>query len=350
MTATASATLIAPRAEGRLSGGFLVNLSWLENDFLHAEEATTAAELERILSSSGDRLMLVDSLYLYDTETATLLTRAARARPIVLLAHSLPSLIPGPAVGKRLEMLDSERAFLCEACGAIAPSRFMAGALARRGLAPKTVHIVRPAPVVDARVARPESSTNLSRTGPPRILTVANWTPAKGIDHAVRALATITTDWRWTVVGSTLSHPAYSQRVRDLIDEAGLTDRVEIVPPKPPAELSGYYATSDLFLLPSLMESYGLVFSEAITFGVPVVGYRCAAVREVVSGPGQLVDAGDVCGLAAAIRAELGRFDRSDRPDAPAPVALPTRSSSRSELETAIRALSRITTRREGER
>ncbi|MFW6291635.1 MAG: glycosyltransferase family 4 protein [Spirochaetota bacterium] len=351
MTATAAATLIAPSAGGRLSGGFLVNLAWTRSPFLRAEEATTAGELDALLSAHGDRLTLVDSLYLYDAEAASVLARAARSRPVALVAHSLPSLIPGPPVDERREMLENERAFLACACGAIAPSRFMADALARRGLARETVQIVRPAPIVDGRARHPETSPSPVRTGPPRILTVANWTPAKGIDHAVRALATLGgTDWRWTLVGSAVSHPEYSRRVRDLIEEEGLAGRVKIVRPRPPEALRSYYARSDVFLLPSLMESYGLVFTEAIEFGLPVVGYRCAAVGEVASSGGDLVDAGDLPGLAAAIRTALERAAELRGRRRTPPVTLPDHDTSGRELAAALHSLDRSEARQGGRR
>ncbi|MFZ2267448.1 MAG: glycosyltransferase family 1 protein [Azonexus sp.] len=47
-------------------------------------------------------------------------------------------------------------------------------------------------------------------------------------------------------------------------------------------ELAEHYASADLFLFPSLTETYGNVVAEAMASGVPVVAYRSAAAAELV--------------------------------------------------------------------
>ncbi len=48
------------------------------------------------------------------------------------------------------------------------------------------------------------------------------------------------------------------------------------------AELAAHYASADLFLFPSLTETYGNVVAEAMASGVPVVAYRSAAAAELI--------------------------------------------------------------------
>jgi glycosyltransferase involved in cell wall biosynthesis len=70
-------------------------------------------------------------------------------------------------------------------------------------------------------------------------------------------------------------------------------------------DLAAHYASADLFLFPSLTETYGNVTLEAMASGLGVVAYDCAAAAEVIRAgeEGLTVRAGDEAGfVAAAVR------------------------------------------------
>ena len=59
--------------------------------------------------------------------------------------------------------------------------------------------------------------------------------------------------------------------------------------------LAEHYASGDLFLFPSLSETYGNVVAEALASGLPVVAYRDAAALELITHQvhGWLAEPGD---------------------------------------------------------
>jgi glycosyltransferase involved in cell wall biosynthesis len=71
------------------------------------------------------------------------------------------------------------------------------------------------------------------------------------------------------------------------------------------------YATADLLVHPSRAETYGMVVTEALARGIPVVATDVGGTREALGTterfgrPGLLVPPGDAGALAAALRAWL---------------------------------------------
>lgn len=67
------------------------------------------------------------------------------------------------------------------------------------------------------------------------------------------------------------------------------------------AFLAEHYASGDLFLFPSLTETYGNVVAEALASGLPVVAYRDAAAQELIEHrvQGWLAEPGDEAAFIA---------------------------------------------------
>lgn len=125
----------------------------------------------------------------------------------------------------------------------------------------------------------------LRRTGR-LLLFVGRIQPLKGLDVAIRTLASLdpSLDTRLVVVGgpSGVDGPGELARCRNLAAALGVADRVVFTPPQPHHLLSTFYRASDVVLVPSRTESFGLVALEAAACGIPVVARAVGGLTELV--------------------------------------------------------------------
>jgi len=89
--------------------------------------------------------------------------------------------------------------------------------------------------------------------------------------------------------------------VRRQIDQAGIADLVDNRGETRPEELQGVYDSLDLFVFPSLCESFGFPLVEAMARGLPVVAADTAGTREVGGAAPVLFEPSDARGLAHAL-------------------------------------------------
>ncbi len=71
-------------------------------------------------------------------------------------------------------------------------------------------------------------------------------------------------------------------RVQRAIARHGLTDRIELLGHRSRDEIRCLVATSDVFVLPTIRESFGLAALEARCAGLPVIAMRASGVSELV--------------------------------------------------------------------
>jgi glycosyltransferase involved in cell wall biosynthesis len=94
---------------------------------------------------------------------------------------------------------------------------------------------------------------------------------------------------------------------------------VRFTGPRTGTELDRAYAASDLLVLASYAETYGMVVTEALARGVPVLATDVGGVGEALgqvrdgTRPGLRVAPGDPAALGAALRAWLADAGLRDR-------------------------------------
>ena len=123
----------------------------------------------------------------------------------------------------------------------------------------------------------------------------------KGIETLIRAVGRLAQPARLlcTIIGEGEDRP----RLQALAADLGLAETVRFTGALPDHELHAYLAGARVFALPSRKEGFGIVFLEAMHYGVPVVAGAHGGALEVVAHEenGLLVQYGDVDGLAAAL-------------------------------------------------
>ena len=102
----------------------------------------------------------------------------------------------------------------------------------------------------------------------------------------------------------------FTQRVQQLIDQSGLQDSVRLHGECDGATLEAAYRSAHALVLPSWYEGYGMVVTEALAHGLPVITTTGGALRDTLpAGAGLSVEPGDVDALQDA----LSRFCHDDK-------------------------------------
>ncbi len=143
-----------------------------------------------------------------------------------------------------------------------------------------------------------------NRYGQLKLLSVANCSPLKGLDTLIEAIHLLDNPKiTLEVVGNDNFDPIYCKRIKEKVLACKLEKRVIFHGVIEPKILSGFYSEADIFVLPSLYEPFGIVFAEAMSFGLPIIATRVGGIPELVEdeGNGFLVPPGDVDLLADAI-------------------------------------------------
>ena len=161
-----------------------------------------------------------------------------------------------------------------------------------------------PAAIVPAAPADSAGEGATAAASGARWVSVGRLAPNKGIELAVMALlvAREHDDPAATlqVVGRPVA-PSYTAALHRFVDAMGLGDAVVFSGALSDSALAAAVAGSDVFMLTSRHEGFGVPVLEAMSLGVPVVANAAGALPEVVGEAGLLVDALDPYAVAAAV-------------------------------------------------
>lgn len=146
---------------------------------------------------------------------------------------------------------------------------------------------------------------------PPQLLVLASITPRKNQLTILRALAAVAElEWTALFVGPDAAEPAYARQVRGLAARCFEPGRVEITGPRDGKDLEAIWSATDLLLLVSHAETFGMVVTEAAARGIAAVVGSGTGAEEALTLTGSMptgaaVDPADPAALAAVLRGWL---------------------------------------------
>jgi glycosyltransferase involved in cell wall biosynthesis len=294
---------------GLTSIGWSVHEHAVPGSWPQPDAASGAALADVVQRLPDDAVVLLDGL-IASTAPAVLVPQANRLRLVVLVHMPLGH---RPAGDGADAARTREREVLSVAAAVVTTSAWTRRRLLELyPLSADRVHVAEPA--VDAA----DLATGTAAGG--ALLCVAAVTSDKGHDVLLDALEK-TTDlsWHCVCVGNLDRDPAFVHGLRRRLRDAGIGDRVCFPGPRTGADLDRSYAAADLMVLASRAETYGMVVTEALARGIPVVAAEVGGLTEALGHgadgirPGLLVPPDDPAALGAALRAWLGDAELRER-------------------------------------
>ena len=288
------------------SGGYLYDRKIVEylRDCGHKVLVYTFPfEVERVIKDDVE-LLLEDELCHKDLLEFNLRLKKAFPIPVIVLVHHLKYLEP---VLQPREEKEKEKKFLKTCDAVIANSDNTSREVRKLGVELPTLvsypgcdHL---APSPDFNRRAPESFL--------KILSVGILVPRKGFYLLFEALEELSDyPWELRIVGDETLDVRYVESLRKKARELG--NRIQFLGRVSSKELSEIYLNSDLFVLPSYFEGYGIVVAEAVLHLLPVIASKVGGIPEIIQDgrEGILIPPGDKAALKGALQVFLEQPER----------------------------------------
>ncbi len=255
----------------RLCDG-LAALGWTVREHLvggtwpHPDEAAHAALTGVLDGVPAGAVVLLDGLIA--SRSADVLVPQSHRLRLVILVH-MP-------LGRQGVDDDGERRVLTTAAAIVTTSEWTRGRLRELyAIDADRLHVA--VPGVDRADVAPGTD------GGGRMLCVAAVTPGKGHDLLLDALSRVD-DLAWSCMcaGSLEIEPGFVARLRRQAARLGLDERVRFVGPLSRVDLDRAYAAADLLVIASRAETYGMVVTEALARGLPVLATAVGGLPEAL--------------------------------------------------------------------
>jgi glycosyltransferase involved in cell wall biosynthesis len=148
----------------------------------------------------------------------------------------------------------------------------------------------------------------------PSLLNVGTLSPRKNQLGLLEALLPLKNEkWHLNIVGSLTRYPEYATQVQAFIAQNALAERVTLHGECDDVALNKLYSKASLFVLSSLYEGYGMVLSEAMSAGLPIITTTGGAAGECLpQDVGLKVPPNDTLALTKALHTMITvRMERS---------------------------------------
>ncbi|MBV1700898.1 MAG: glycosyltransferase family 4 protein [Hyphomicrobiales bacterium] len=220
-------------------------------------------------------------------------------RPCIALVHHPLGLEAGLDAGVAAHLIAQERTALALCDHIIVTSATTADTLiADFGVAPEKITVAEPGTDMAARAhGSGRADGNL------RLMAAGSVVPRKGYEVLVAAMSHLRAlPWHLDITGSLTRAPETAAALRAQIDALHLAERIQLCGELAPGALNAEYDKTDIFVMSSHYEGYGMVIAEAMAHGLAIVSTDGGALaRTLPDGAGLKVPAGDAKGLADAL-------------------------------------------------
>ncbi|GFE64654.1 glycosyltransferase family 4 protein [Litoreibacter roseus] len=267
----------------------------LPDSFPDPTPGDMVATLRALQDIPADRPVILDGLVSGAIDPDGIANLAA---PVIAMVHHPLGLETGLPPSRAAELLANEAAVLKHVTHVLVPSAHTADILTKQfGVPEDRITIALPG------FDRPKITAKPSN--PPLILSVGLLAPRKGHDVLLDALAGLKDlDWRAVIAGK-VHDAAYASSLIDQLTRLGLAGRVQFTGELSALDLADRFAAASIFALATRYEGYGMVLSEAMLYGLPVISCAVGAVPDTVGDAGILVPPNDPEQLAGALRTLL---------------------------------------------
>ena len=269
---------------------------------------TAREEAARVFAAIPDGTTVVaDGLAL-----GALPDEAERARGrlnVIALVHHPLAEETGLDASDAARLAASERRSLAAVRSVVVTGESTAALLGRYGVTLDRITVVHPG-TDPAPVARGSARAGGDDSEPIELtlLCVATLTPRKGHDILFRALASLPhRRWRLRCAGSLDRDRALVERLTSHLRDEGLHERVELLGDLDADRLAVEYDRSDVFVLSTLYEGYGMAVAEALARGLPVVSTATGNIPALVGDEaGIVVPPNDAAAFGEALSRLVG--------------------------------------------
>jgi glycosyltransferase involved in cell wall biosynthesis len=189
-----------------------------------------------------------------------------------------------------------------DSCHLILTGKFLRQLLLDSGVAMEKISVVEPG--VDLFPRKPAYAKF-----PSELLCLSNYTPLKAQHVLIDALGKIShREWTLRLYGNLNSNRDYVKTLMAIIKRKNLEKRILLHDTLERRNLSAPFLKADLFVLPSLFESYGMVLTESLAHGIPVVSTTAGNIPDTVpASMGMLTIPGDANDLASVLDEIISR-------------------------------------------
>jgi glycosyltransferase involved in cell wall biosynthesis len=264
--------------------GLVINIVELDGKFPIVDETARTSACAALNLLPDKSLVVIDGLALPAFDHALAMNRH-RLGVIGFVHHPL-AYETGITTAERNLLEECEIRIWQMLKGMICPSKVVADAVASFGIDRSMIKVAPPGIETSLRMADKyanERDRNAPTASGVRLLIVGSLIPRKGHILLIEALSELKNlNWKLDCLGSTQRSPETTDRVRILIGQKGLKDLVHLHGEVSDSTRDRAYINSQIFVLPSFYEGYGMVLAEAMSWGLPIISTTGGAIPDTV--------------------------------------------------------------------